>query len=116
MDKAKPARDASRPKNIIESFQGKLYDSICLSLLEKDKLVFSFLITNRILISENKITFTEIRFMMVGGTWTESKLPKPAGCDDWMTDKQWFTICEVGETIPKFKGLAEDFPAYINEF
>jgi dynein heavy chain len=49
-----------------------LYESICRSLLEKDKLIYSFMTCMKILQSEAKITSQEIRFLMVGGTWTET--------------------------------------------
>jgi dynein heavy chain len=45
--------------------------------LEKDKLIFSFLICTKILLAEKKITSNEIRFMMVGGTWIEAPEPIP---------------------------------------
>lgn len=37
------------------------------------------LICMKILQSENKITSNEIRFMMVGGTWTETDEKMPEG-------------------------------------
>jgi dynein heavy chain len=50
-------------------FQVLFYESLCRSLLEKDKLIFSFLIFLKIMTSEKKIESPHIRFMMVGGTW-----------------------------------------------
>jgi len=47
-----------------------LYDATCRAILEKDKLIFSFLLNIKILDIEKKITSKEIRFLMVGGTWT----------------------------------------------
>lgn len=45
----------NRSKNIIEKFQLLLYSTICRSLLEKDKFLFSFLMCLKIMILENKV-------------------------------------------------------------
>lgn len=60
----------NRSRNIIDRFQMNLYESICRSLLEKDKLIFSLLMCMKVLQSDGKISSNEVRFMMVGGTWT----------------------------------------------
>ena len=52
-----------------------LYESICRSLLEKDKLIFSFLMTLKVMGSEGKVSSNEIRFTMVGGTYSEPNYP-----------------------------------------
>jgi dynein heavy chain, axonemal len=64
-----------RVDDIINTHQLTLYDSICRALLEKDKLIFSFLMCIKILESEGIIKPSETRFLMVGGTWTESDKP-----------------------------------------
>ena len=55
-----------------------LYDSICRSLLEKDKLIFSLLICQKILEIKKKINSVLIRFVMVGGTLTDAPKPIPS--------------------------------------
>lgn len=83
--KTSPPGKDKRCENIITKFQEILYDNVCRSLLEKDKLLFSFLILNRILLSTEKASMTELRFMMVGGTRTESEKPNPT--DGWLSNK-----------------------------
>lgn len=46
----------------------------------------------KIMTSEKKIENSEIRFMMVGGTWIESTQPIPESIP-WLTNKMWCTIC-----------------------
>ena len=35
------------------------------------------------------------RFMMVGGTWTETKKVMPESAKRWLSNKAWCTICEL---------------------
>ena len=48
-----------------------MYSTICRSLLEKDKFLFSFLMCLKIMQSENKIDIQAIRFAVVGTTLTQ---------------------------------------------
>lgn len=78
---------------IIEQTQILIYENICRSLLEKDKLIYSLLLCMKILESEGNITTKEIRFMMVGGTWTESEKELPE--NNFVTHKIWVTLQEL---------------------
>ena len=64
----------TRNQNMIETTQQMLYDNTCRSLLEKDKLIFSFLMCIKILEIDHIITPMEVRFLMVGGSATEARL------------------------------------------
>ncbi|CAD8115295.1 unnamed protein product [Paramecium sonneborni] len=97
----------NRSKNIIDKFQISLYESICRSLLEKDKLIFSFLMTMKVMQSEGKITPQEIRFTMVGGTYTDPTYPQPQ--QEWVSKKMWCLVTEAADTLPFFKGFPESF-------
>jgi dynein heavy chain len=85
VEKAIPGR-FERVKNINNMFTQTLFQNIIRSLLEKDKLTFSILITVRIMQEEKKIiTPQEVRFLMVGGTAISAKRPNPS--DGWLTEK-----------------------------
>lgn len=64
-----------------------------MSLLVKDKLLYSFLLCIKILESEDIIDQKIVRFMMVGGTWTES--PKPIPNCDFVSKKLWTQVQEM---------------------
>lgn len=98
----------NRSRNIIDRFQMNLYESICRSLLEKDKLIFSLLMCMKVLQSDGKISSNEVRFIMVGGTWTETDQKPPADAK-WLSNKAWCCICELSKSFPTFDGLNEDF-------
>ena len=55
IEKSIPGKE-NRCKNIIDKFQINFYESLCRSLLEKDKIIFSFLIFIKIMTAEKKIT------------------------------------------------------------
>ena len=81
-----------RVRNIIDKFTTMLYEIIVRSLLEKDKLLFSFLITTKLMMEERKqIVSSEVRFLAVGGTALKSDQDKPEG--EFTTDRQWAVIC-----------------------
>jgi len=57
----------------------------------------------KIMGSENKVSPLEIRFAMVGGTYSDPPIPKPDA--DWMSKKMWCLLCEASDTMSPFKGL-----------
>ena len=61
-DKAKNLED--RLKNLNECFTYLLYKNVCRSLFEKDKLLFSFLLTTKILLGNNALDPSELRFFL----------------------------------------------------
>jgi len=87
-----------------------LYENICRSLFEKDKLLFSFLIYLKIQDEiPGNIDQKEVRFLMTGGTSVEMSKPNPTGDEGWLTDKTWASVLQISSMFPDFKGLDESF-------
>lgn len=106
IQKAEPNKEKKeiRVSNIREKFTQILYEQIIRSLLEKDKLLFSFLMTIKLMQEERKtVTSAEVRFFTVGGTAIESEFERPEG--EWSTDRQWSCICQLADTLDPFKNL-----------
>ena len=61
-DKAKNLED--RLKSLNDCFTYLLYKNVCRSLFEKDKLLFSFLLTTKIMLGQNTLNPTELRFFL----------------------------------------------------
>ena len=61
-DKAKNLED--RLKNLNECFTYLLYKNVCKSLFEKDKLLFSFLLTTKIMLGQHTLNPAELRFFL----------------------------------------------------
>lgn len=93
-----------RVNNIVEKFTLMLYEVVVRSLLEKDKVLFSFLMTTKLMMEERKmITSGEIMFFAVGGTALKSDQDKPEG--DWTSERQWAVMCQVADTFDIFKNI-----------
>jgi dynein heavy chain, axonemal len=103
-----------RTRNIINTFTNALYQNICRSLFEKDKLLFSFLICLKILSNnEEKDYQAEVRFLMTGGSTANSSRPNPS--DGWLENKDWASIIELSE-FNSFNGFANDFISHVDQW
>ena len=106
--KSEKSKDTSeRMKNIDEHFTYSLYLNICRSLLEKDKIVFSFLLTVRMMQGRGEVDETEWVFLLTGGVALDNPYPNP--CPEWLQDKSWGEICRCSDNVHGFSGLREGF-------
>ncbi|XP_008419893.1 dynein heavy chain 3, axonemal isoform X1 [Poecilia reticulata] len=105
-----------RINNIIEHFTLCIYNNVCRSLFEKDKLLFSLLLTVGILQGKGRINDEVWRFLLTGGVALDNPYPNPAS--EWLSDKSWSEIVRasklpnlnelfihVRESISKWKDL-----------
>eukprot|EP00949_MAST-11_sp_MAST-11-sp1_P001615 g1615.t1 len=104
---SEPSRDLeTRLDNLSSFFTYSLYCNICRSLLEKDKLLFSFLLAIRQLQNKGKVLYAEWYFLLTGGVVTENPHKNPA--KSWLSDKAWGEICRLAE-LSAFQGLRHAF-------
>jgi len=104
----------TRVTNINDYFTFSLFCNVCNSLFEKHKLMFSLLLTIRILSNKGKINMDEWRFLLSGSSVNgEKKMPNPAS--DWISNKTWSDICSLC-TLPNFDKFEEEFILHIKEF
>ncbi|XP_030626002.1 dynein heavy chain 3, axonemal [Chanos chanos] len=93
-----------RIHNIQEHFTACIYNNVCRSLFEKDKLLFSLLLTIGIMQDKGQVDDLVWRFLLTGGIALDNPHPNPA--PDWLSDKAWSEIVRASE-LPKLQGLFE---------
>lgn len=113
---AQNIQDKEKKNEILKAdFTSLLYDKVCLSLFEKDKLVFSFMLYMKLNLihmpDDLKHTYNkEIRYLVTAGSGKEFSEPNPSeddGC--WLSKVSWFSICELNEVSENFTGLKDSF-------
>jgi dynein heavy chain len=106
--------EKSPPSSVLEErigilddfFKFALYNNICRSLFEKHKLVFSFLLCTRLMMSEDLISMNNYRFLLTGGVSMETPPEKPA---DWIPEQCWAEIFKLGKVGEQFHDFHEQF-------
>ena len=90
-----------------------IYMNVCRSLFEMHKLLFSFLITIKILMGDNKIDMTEWGFLLSGVTQETLSVDNPS--PDWIDGRMWNEILCVS-TLPGFKGFEASFIKHLKQW
>ena len=107
MEKAEAAPNLEqRLENLKDTFTYILYLNVCRSLFEKDKLLFSFLLTVKIMSGQGKLDAAHLRFLLAGNTAMDRERELPS--TDWLTDKCWGDILAIGH-LPAFDGFVDTF-------
>ncbi|XP_043264608.1 dynein axonemal heavy chain 7 [Colletes gigas] len=94
-----------------ETFTYTLYQNVCRSLFEKDKVLYSFVLYTTILLTENAITKEEITFFLTGGVALAEIPRNPAS--DWLPERSWGEICRV-RILPSFANFQTNFLRNLN--
>ncbi len=95
--------------NLRAYFTESLYRNVCRSLFEKDKSVFSFMLTIAVLRGRGEVDPEEWRFLLTGGIGVGGEgLANPDAT--WLSDKAWGEVCKLSD-LPAFHGLCQDFPS-----
>jgi len=117
VDKAEKSADFNtRLESLNATFTFVLYENVCRSLFEKDKLLFSFLLCTKILTADG-LDAAELRYLLQGSSLLEPSRPNPtAGADiEWLSDKSWLDILELGQ-LPNFQGFDVEFERNIDKW
>merc|ERR1719163_2426501 len=96
IDTAEKAKGAARLKNLNDKFISLLFGNVCRSLFEKDKLLFSILLTLKMLYFDNEADADALNLFFTGGggAGAHSK-PKPHGEGlGWLSDVMWGKLLE----------------------
>ena len=85
-------------------FLESLYRNICRSLFEKDKLIFSGLLTIKLMEMNKELDNEELRFFLTGGVSLGDQLPE-CPCN-WMSEKLWGELNRLNQ-LPNFNGFPQ---------
>ena len=103
----------TRINNLNRNFTKMLYENVCRSLFEKDKLLFSFVITHKILtgeFKEAKIKNHEWRYFLAGST---SEIEIKENPTLWISKNEWVNFYKqlqfMDRNFVELEGLEYDF-------
>eukprot|EP00055_Hartaetosiga_balthica_P018142 m.129163 g.129163 ORF g.129163 m.129163 type:complete len:2586 (+) comp9459_c1_seq4:2-7759(+) len=104
-----------RISSLNDHFTYSIYKNVCRSLFEKDKLLFSFVLTVQLMKARGEVDDGEWRFLLTGGVALDNPHKNPDS--HWMSDKCWSEICRANNLeTGSFKGLREDVVANVEQF
>ena len=94
---------------IIATFTITLYQAVCRSLFEKDKMLFSFLLTKTVKLAEKTIDPIELRYFLAGNTAVETSEPNPVdNGNGWLTNAAWKDILGLRDSCPNLAWITDD--------
>jgi len=96
-----------RLENLNNYFTYSLYENICRSLFEKHKLLFSLLLTVKILQGDNKMDDDEWRYLLTGFMGEAQIPPNPTS---WVPDNSWpgmYRQFYGMDLLPKLAGIKD---------
>ncbi|XP_075250490.1 dynein axonemal heavy chain 3-like isoform X2 [Convolutriloba macropyga] len=94
-----------RIESLNEHFTESIYRNVCRSLFEKDKLLFSLILTIGILKGSDRVDDDVWRFLLTGGVALDNPHPNPAA--EWLSDKSWGEIVRASN-LQNLVGLMDD--------
>ncbi|KAF5294393.1 hypothetical protein FQR65_LT10758 [Abscondita terminalis] len=96
-----------RMENLNDHFTNSIYRNVCRSLFEKDKLIFSLVLSVGILRSQNLIDEDTWNFFLTGGVALDNPFTNPG--PDWLTEKSWSEIVRAShlKNLGEFKNSLE---------
>ncbi|XP_026331478.1 dynein heavy chain 3, axonemal-like, partial [Hyposmocoma kahamanoa] len=94
-------------------FTKSIYDNVCRSLFEKDKLIFSLVLTLGILRAKGQIDDEQVVFLLTGGVALENPYENPAPA--WLSEKCWSEVVR-SSNLNGLNGFKESFEKNIMEW
>jgi dynein heavy chain len=114
INNAPPSNElAQRLVNLNDFFTYQVYANICRSLFERHKLLFSFLLTIKILQGASQVDPLEWRFLISGMAPNKKDLPNPDST--WIESNVWSEVCAMSG-LPAFREFPVSFTASMRKW
>ncbi|PFH38386.1 putative dynein heavy chain [Besnoitia besnoiti] len=85
-----------RLEEIEAQFLTLLYESVCRSLFEKDKLLFSLMLAFALMRADDELNGDQLKLLLRGGiTGRAISQPKPEAAEAWLSDLAWMRLVEL---------------------
>ena len=107
-----------RVKYVNNEFTHLLYENVCRGLFEKHKLLFSFLLTTKILFIDEKIDPAEWRYFLAGPSG-DVQIPEQTEAYSWIPQKEWsdkFRQLDGMDKLERMAGIKDKFMESPEEF
>ncbi|KAH8395340.1 hypothetical protein KR222_010165 [Zaprionus bogoriensis] len=95
-----------RIKFLVDGFTRNLYNNVCRSIFEKDKLLFSFILTARVLLGTGQVEMRHLSHLLTNAKESPNVPPNPD--KSWITDVVWLNILRL-EELKELKGIVTSF-------
>lgn len=83
-------------KTLNDHFTFFLYQNICRSLFEKDKLLFAFVLASKLQVDSGGMAPSELHFVLTGGV-AMGDPPMPNPDSSWISDARWGEMCRLAD-------------------
>lgn len=84
-----------RLKFLIDAVTNNLYNNVCRSLFEKDKILFSFVLTTKIMISNGQLRVSDLEYLLYGDGQRDGIDIIENPDSSWISEKIWNKICSL---------------------
>lgn len=115
IEKANRSRDLQRRIDfLIKSMTKNFYNNICRTIFDAHKLLFSWIFTTKILITNGQLTGEQLNFFISGGSSLAIALPEKHAAE-WITDDLWRDLNKLSE-ITENDDLMESIRKNLDEW
>jgi len=95
-----------RIKFLVDGFTRNLYNNVCRSIFEKDKLLYSFILTARILLGTGQVEMRHFAHLVTNAKESTNLPPNPD--PSWITETVWLNVLRL-EELKELRGIVEHF-------